>query len=77
MELDDHYIAVPVGKEAEYFRGVVELNKDAMKIFDLLKNDISEEQIVSELRIQYPDDSSIADCVHEAIDYFRSEGVLE
>lgn len=77
MELDDRIVAVPVGDGAQDFRGVIKLNQSAAEIFDLLKQDTTEDAVVAELKKKYGDDTSIARYVHEAVEYFTSEGVLE
>lgn len=77
MELDNRKVAVPVGDSARDFRGVVKLNKSAAEIFELLEEDTTEDAIVTELKKKYGDDTSIEGYIHEAVDYFRSEGILE
>lgn len=77
MELDDRIIAVPVGDGAQDFRGVVKLNDSAAEIFDLLKQETTEEAVVEALKARYGDDPEIPGFVREAIDYLAQEGVLE
>lgn len=77
MELDDRIIAVPVGDGAQDFRGVVKLNDSAAEIFDLLKQETTEEAVVEALKARYGDDPEISSFVREAIDYLAQEGVLE
>ncbi len=77
MELDDTIVAVPVGDGAQDLRGVVKLNQSAAEIFELLKQETTEDMVVAELKKKYGDDPSISGYVHEAVEYFESEGVLE
>lgn len=53
MELDDHVIAVPVGENSNAFHGIIKLNDSAAYIFNLLKDDITEEEIVESLKKEY------------------------
>ena len=77
MELDDLIIAVPVGKGAEEFHGTLKLNKSAAEIFDLMKDDITEAEIVAELVRRHGDDPRIAEYVHNMVMQLQDEGVLE
>lgn len=77
MELDDDIVAVPVGKGSEQFQGVVKLNKTGAVIFDLLKEDISEEAIVDALENKYnASREAICADVRKYIDVFREKELL-
>lgn len=77
MELDDRKVAVPVGDGARDFRGVVKLNESAAEIFELLEHETTEDEVIAKLMKKYGNDPSIVEYVHQAVEYFRSEGVLE
>lgn len=77
VELDDHIVAVPVGEGAQNFRGVIKLNETAAEIFDLLKDETTEEAIITELNKRYGDDPEIVGFVREMIEYLMNEGALE
>ena len=77
MELDDRVVAVPVGDGAQEFRGVVKLNESAAEIFNLLKDETTEEAVVAKLKKSYGDDPEIVVFVQEMIEYLESEGILE
>ena len=77
MELDNEKVAVPIGDDAHTFKGVVRLNDSALEIFELLAHDTTEEKVITELYKKYGEDPSIDGYVHEAVEYFISEGVLE
>ena len=76
MELDDHIVAVPVGDGAQAFRGVVKLNESAAEIFELLKHETTEEEVIAELKKRHGDEPEIPGFVRGAIEYLTSEGVL-
>jgi len=76
MGLDDQIIAVPVGDSAGEFRGVVRLNDSAAEIFELLKQETTEEAVVAALKERYGDELEIPGFVHEFIENLASEGVL-
>lgn len=77
MELDDDTVAVPVGEGSEQFQGVVKLNKTGAIIFDMLKEDISEEAIVEAIEEKYnASRETISADVRKYIDIFREKGLL-
>lgn len=65
MELDDCIVAVPVDITCS-FQGVIRLNESAAEIFELLKEDTSETDIVRRMASHY--DSSEED-LHEYVRY--------
>lgn len=77
MELDELTIAVPVGENVSQFRGVIKLNETAAYILKLLKNEISEEEIVKALEKEYdvPHELIIED-VKRYISEFEKRGLL-
>ena len=53
MQLEDEIVAVPVGKDATDFCGVVKLNDTAAFVFNHLKEDTSEEAVLDALEEEY------------------------
>ena len=53
MELGDSIIAVPVGEDVNAYRGIIRLNETARFIFELLKNDTTEEALIDALEKKY------------------------
>ena len=53
LVLDDEIIAVPVGTAADYCKFVFKMNNSAAFILELLRNDISEEDICAKLSQRY------------------------
>jgi len=76
MELDDQIVAVPVGKSAQEFRSIIKLNDSAAEMFSLLKQEITEEEMVVALKKTHGDDPEIRGYVQEFVKYLMSEGVL-
>ena len=78
MDLDDEMIAVPVGKGAENFHGVIKVNETAATILKLLEQETTEEAVLDSLMEQYSGDRiEIADYVHDYIEKLRKEGLVE
>lgn len=78
MELDDHIVAIPVGKNIADFRGVIKLNETAARILNLLQNDISEIEIVETLIEEYEVSRELlSEDVHKCISEFQAKGLLE
>ena len=77
MELDELTIAVPVGESVSQFRGVIKLNETSAFILELLKYEISEEEIVNALEKEYdaPRELIIED-VRRYISEFEKRGLL-
>ena len=77
MELEDRIVAVPVGTDVNEFHGVVKLNETSAFIFELLKNDITEEAIVDAMEKEYDAPrSQIAEDVKKCIEEFEEKGLL-
>jgi len=78
VELDDQVVAVPVGEGSQDFRAAVRLNDSAAEIFDLLKEDTTEEAVVEALVKRHGDDrDEVAGFVHEFIENLKKEAILE
>lgn len=78
MELDGEIVAVPVGKNVGDFRAVLNVNEEAMRIIELLQEDITEQEVVSQLLCEYEGtEEEISPLVHMFIEQLRKEGMLE
>ena len=77
MDLDNEIVAIPIGEGADQYHGVIKLNETAAHIFELLKNDVTEEEIVEALEKDYSVSREIivAD-VRRYIDAFQAKGML-
>ena len=75
-KLGDKVIAVPVGEDVS-FHGAVKMNKTAAEIFELLKQDTTEEEIVETLSSRYdvPKEQLEAD-VRTYIGQFMDRGMI-
>ena len=77
-EFLSEYIAIPIENNLVSFDGVLRLNDEAAFAFDLLKDDISEDQLVSALLKKYPADAEetkadVAQFIHK----LKEAGVIE
>ena len=78
MELDDEIVAVPVGESAADLHAVLNVNEEAMRILELLKEETTEESIVAQLLKEYTGEKEeIAAYVHQYIEQLAVEGLLE
>lgn len=75
----DKIVAVAVGGDAEKFSGFIKMNETGAFIFNMLKNDVTEEEIVSALEKEYEGATKeeLADTVKEFIGRFKESGVTE
>ena len=77
VELDGEIMAVPVGDNADQFRGLLRLNETAADILSRLKEETTEEQIVEDMLKEYDiDRESLAAHVHSYILKLQEAGVL-
>ena len=77
MFLMDRVIAVPVGENSENTKSVIRLNSTAAAIFDLLKEETSEEQIVESLMTRYDvSKETLEHDVHMYIEEFRKRNLI-
>ena len=77
MQLDDNVVAVPVGPDSQDFSAAIRLNNSAAEIFELLKEDVTEEHIVSVMIQRYGNErNEVADFVHEFLEGLKKEAVL-
>ena len=78
MELDDSIFAVPVGEMSYELHAVLNVNEEAMRILELLQEDCSEQDIVSQLLKEYiVSEEELQSLVHSFIEQLRQEGILE
>lgn len=56
VDMGDEIILVPVGEGANEVKGVIKLNKEGLEIVELLKNNITKDQIVKLLSAKYEND---------------------
>jgi len=77
MELDDKIVALPVGEGVNEYHGVIKLNETAAFIFNLLRKNTTEEDIVDALVEKYdaPREIITRD-VHQYINEFQEKGFL-
>ena len=77
VEIQGTAIAVPVGEHVSEFRGVAELNPTAAFLFDLLKNDVTEEEIVLEMEKKYDAPRELLEAdVRRCLETLREKGLL-
>lgn len=77
MKIMDMVVAVPVGDGTENLKSILRLNRTAASIFDLLKEETNEEQIVESLmkRFDVSRETLVRD-VHLYIEEFRKRDLL-
>ena len=53
QEVTDFWAAVPVGKDAKKYKGVMSLNESAKDMMEFLREDITEEELVKKMLKEY------------------------
>ena len=75
----DKMIAVPVGGSLDDFNGLIKMNDVGVDIFNTLKNDVTEDEIVGIMKEKYADtpEDEIRETVKEFVGKLMSEGIVE
>ena len=78
QQVTDFWAAVPVGKDAYRYRGVMSLNETAKEMMEFLREDITEEELVLKMLKTYevPEEQLRHD-VAELIQKLREAEVLD
>ena len=75
----DQNVAVPVGNDLEDFSGFLKTNDIGAEILDILKNDVTEEEIASELLKKHPESNmeEALETVKEFTAQLKENGIVE
>ena len=78
-EVADKIVAVPVGDDLEKFNGFVKMNDVGAYIYNMLKNDVTEDEIVTAMLKDYEDatEQEVRETVKEFTDKLKAENVIE
>ena len=78
-EVADNIVAVAVGDDMGKFNGFIKMNDTGAQIFDLLKNDISMEELIAEMAKLYPDEpeTEVKETVEGFVAELKKSGVVE
>ena len=78
-QVADKIVAVAVGEDIGNFNGFIKMNDVGEKIFNLLKDDISMEDLVAEMCRLYPaeTESTIRENVESFVSGLKENGVME
>jgi len=55
QKVKDDYMSVAVGKGTDNFYGMIKMNRMAYIIFEMLKEDLTEEELLARLKAKYQD----------------------
>lgn len=77
-EVAGRIIAIPASEQKDEFNGYITLNKTGKIIFELLKDDVTYEQIFDALKEQFPDaqPQEMRDNMSEFLHKLESENLL-
>jgi hypothetical protein len=77
MELDDRIVAVPLNENMDEYRGIVKLNETAAFIFNLLREDVTEDDLVNALENVYdaPREVLLSD-IKKYLHEFQEKGLV-
>ncbi len=75
----DKIVAVAVGEDAEKFGGFIKMNDTGAYIFNMLKNDVTEEEIVASMQEEYEGVTleNLRNTVKEFISRLKESDVIE
>lgn len=77
-QVADQMVAVPVGEDMGNFNGFVKTNDVGAEIFEILKNDVTLEEIVEEMLKKHPESTKeeVTETVTEFTDKLIKEGIV-
>lgn len=78
-EVADKIVAVAVGDDLQKFNGFIKMNDVGAYIFNMLKNDVTEDEIVAAMKKDFEDatEEEIREAVKEFTDKLRESDVIE
>ena len=77
VNMGDEFVAVPVDDSTNALHGVLKLNKEGAEIFEMLKNETTEESIIKTLSEKYDNDrKNLTENVHTFIDTLRTNNLI-
>lgn len=78
-EVAGKMVAVAVGEDINKFNGFIKTNVAGSEILEILKNDVSMDEIVAKMAAKYPDTdkSQVKDNVEQFVEGLKEEGVVE
>ena len=78
-EVADKIVAVAVGDDLEKFGGFIKMNGTGAYIFNMLKNDVTEDEIVTAMLKDYEDatEQEVRETVKEFTGKLKAENVIE
>ncbi len=78
-EVAEHIVAVAVGEDMSKFNGFIKMNSTGAEIFNLLREEITEDELIAKMSEIYPDDEikEIESAVKEFVGQLVEAGVVE
>lgn len=78
-EVADKIVAVAVGDDLSEFNGFIKMNETGAYIFNMLKNDVTVDEIVTAMQKDYDDatEAEIRETVEEFVGELKKAEVLE
>ena len=77
VDMGEEIICVPVGEGATKVHGVLKVNSEGREILDFLKEESTEDNIVSALAAKYENDwATLSGYVRIVLDNLRAAGLL-
>ncbi len=78
-EVADQFVAVATGDDMESFNGFVKTNDIGAEILEILKNDVTAEEIIAEMLKKHPEATveEATETVNEFIEKLNAEGIIE
>lgn len=78
-EVADKIVAVAVGDDLQKFNGFIKMNDVSAYIFNMLKNDVTEDEIVAAMKKDFEDATGeeIREAVKEFTDKLKESDVIE
>lgn len=78
-EVAGKMVGVAVGDDINKFNGFVKTNAAGAEILEILRNDVTIDEIVAKMAVKYPDadEAEVRTNVEKFVDGLKKEGVVE
>ena len=77
-EITDKTIAFTIGEGSKNYHSLLKMNHTGASIFSKLQTDISEDELIAQMKKEYPDetDDTVREVVTDFVNKLKNEGLI-
>lgn len=78
-QVADKMVAVAVGDDLAKFNGFIKMNDIGAEIFQILKNDVTLDEVVAQMLKKHPESTleEVTEVVTDFVEKLKAEGIIE